>query len=280
MREPNFGEAQLQQAVNSAIRREVFGVGGSVVTSNMPTLRQETDLGWDTGVYFPWFSYSSLTDHDGRNFFIQYKLSKCLTSSGAGQYLSWKSPYMRFRIPYADNQKEDYAQWKRLSLLAGRGHPVYYATNSITELSELERLEQQGDLLSSTAFLDVRHMPEPVVYASFTPESEDFALHGNGERVARMQWSAIETKLRGAPMFSLAESNENLLKRLNELSDGNDPESIRHCIDSYPQEAPRQALSTADSLEALRFFYLKAVYLQLFGLSVHRYSEFLIKQGG
>jgi hypothetical protein len=277
MRDPNFGEGQLQQAVNSAIRREVFGVGGSVFTSNMPTLRQETDLGWDTGVYFPWFSYSSLTEHDGRNFFIQYKLSNLLTSSGASQYRSWRSPYMRFRIPYNDKCKNDYSQFRRLRLLADKGHPTYYATNSVVELKELERLEQGGELLAKTPFLDVRHIAAPSVYATFTKNSSEFALHDNEQRCELLPWSTIESKLQGAPMYSLAESNENLLNKLAELGQDNDPAAVSQCLESYPEEAPMQALNSSKSLEAYRFFYLKAVYLQLFGISVHRYSEYLIK---
>ncbi|MGO9735886.1 MAG: hypothetical protein ACLPVO_00430 [Desulfomonilaceae bacterium] len=86
MREPNFGEGQLQQSVNSSIQFEVFQRTGIRVSANIPTLRREFHLGWDTGFYFESLPFGSLAAHDGCNYFVQYKLSKELTSRGAGRF--------------------------------------------------------------------------------------------------------------------------------------------------------------------------------------------------
>jgi hypothetical protein len=142
MRDPNFSESQLQQAVNTAFIRYVLEKHGIWVFANIPSLIDEFDLGWDSAFHFPWLPHLPQPDHQGSNFFIQYKLSGELTSPGAKEWQHWNSAYFRFKIPHSTKDStgsfvDDYHQWDRLKELANQNYPTFYATNSTLTLMRL-----------------------------------------------------------------------------------------------------------------------------------------------
>ncbi len=161
MREPNFSESQLQQAVNSAYIRYLFETRGNWVFANVPSLFDEFNLGWDSAFYFPWLPQLPADDHEGCNFFLQYKLSGHLTSAGAKEWSFWNNEYFRFKIPHSTRNAsgtflDDYHQWDRLKELANLNYPTFYVTNSTLSKNVLKNEYSSGTLLNSTPLLDVR----------------------------------------------------------------------------------------------------------------------------
>lgn len=239
MLEPNFSESQLQEAVNSAFIRLIFEERGEWAFANVPSLFDEFLLGWDSAFYFPWLPYPILEDHEGCNFFIQYKLSCELTTRGAGQWEDWGEPYLRFKIPHStkgpDNKhQDDYHQWERLKELANKNYPTFYATNSTLSKDTLRKLSKNGYLLRNTPFLDVRNIAYLHKYVTFTRNSDFFLLHSEIEKSSKVDVDVILARLQETKKLSMPESNRVLYKSLKELevSDESWQADLRQISDS------------------------------------------------
>lgn len=223
MLEPNFSESQLQQAVNSAFIRLIFEECEQWAFANVPSLFDEFWLGWDSAFYFPWLPHPSLEEHEGCNFFIQYKLSYELTTGGAGQWEYWKEPYLRFKIPHKTKgpngkHQDDFHQWERLKELANQNYPTYYATNSTLNKDNLKEISKNGSLLSKTPFLDVRDITQLHKYVTFKQKSDFFLLHSEIEKTSKVSSDVIFGRLRETRKNSLSESNRLLYRSLEELA--------------------------------------------------------------
>lgn len=226
MRDPNFSESQLQQAVNTAFIRHVLEKYGTWVFANVPSLIDEFDLGWDSAFYFPWLPHLPHPDHEGSNFFIQYKLSGELTSAGAKEWLDWNTAYFRFKIPHntkdpAGSFIDDYHQWDRLKDLANQNYPTFYATNSTLSKDDLRNASKAGTLLDDIPMLDVRGVASLHKHVTFTPTSTSFLLHSEKEESSKTSFAATIEKLSEERATSLNESSDRLLRFLKEIG-GND----------------------------------------------------------
>ncbi|GBE47416.1 hypothetical protein BMS3Bbin12_00576 [bacterium BMS3Bbin12] len=223
MREPNFSESQLQQAVNAAFIRHVFEVRGEWAFANIPSLCAEYDLGWDTAFYFRWLPHPPVDEHEGCNFFIQYKLSGLLTSAGAKQWEFWRSEYFRFKIPHSTQNDsgeyiDDYHQWDRLKELANKNYPTFYATNDTLSKSDIKTKSDNGSLLGSIPILDVRHVNDKHKFVTFTNESDHFLLHSEKEEVNKVDFSRVIERLFDEPMLSMTDSNNKILSLLERMA--------------------------------------------------------------
>ncbi len=226
MREPNFSESQLQQAVNTAYIRNVFEQRKVWVFANVPSLIDEFDLGWDSAFYFPWNPHLPHPDHEGCNFFIQYKLSGELTSAGAKEWKHWSAPYYRFKIPHSTKDAfgefvDDYHQWDRLVDLADQGYPTFYATNATLSKEKLRNASTAGTLLDKIPLLDVRGIATRHKHVTFTPSSAFFLLHSEKEEAPKANFATIIERLSEHKTESLKPSLEALLRSLKEIG-GND----------------------------------------------------------
>lgn len=271
MREPNFGEGQLQQSINSSIQFDVFRRLGIRITAKVPTLPREFRLGWDTGFHFNWLPFPHLSKHDGCNFFIQYKLSKELTTSGAAQYHCWNCSYMRFRIPYRNRREEDFSQWDRLKEIADLGYPTFYCTNSVLDLSELEYLEESGALLNETPFLDVRQIGGLHIYATFTRDSSHFILHSEHEKVKGIRWKTLQEGLLHEKRTTLEDGNKKLYKTLVMLGERSKSKSLSSILSQYPVVPEQASKKEKHFLFEHQFYFLQWAYQKLFGLILHRF---------
>lgn len=193
MLEPNFSESQLQQAVNIAFVNSVsrrYGV--TLLFPYVPSLVAEFDLGWDTAFSLPWLPHPPLAEHDGCNFFIQYKLSGELTSTGAKEWPIWRGNYFRFTIPHhtrnaaSGSPSDDYHQWDCLKALAQKGYPTFYVTNSTLGKAQLRDGLEKENLLDSIPMLDVRKVVNRHKHVTFTPKSDYFLLHSEPERIPKV----------------------------------------------------------------------------------------------
>lgn len=222
MLEPNFSESQLQEAVNTAFIRFIFEERGVWTFANVPSLFDEFELGWDSAFYFNWISHPLLEEHEGCNFFIQYKLSYELTTRGAGQWDNWNEAYLRFKIPHCTKGNDgkyvdDYHQWERLKALANNNYPVFYATNSTLSKDTLKKVSKNGNLLPETPFLDVRGVALLHKYVTFTSSSDFFLLHSEIEKSAKVPFDQVLGRLKETRNISLSESNSMLYKSLKEI---------------------------------------------------------------
>ena len=226
MRDPNFSESQLQQAVNTAFIRYVFEKHGIWVWGNVPSLIDEFDLGWDSAFYFPWLPHLPHPDHEGSNFFIQYKLSGELTSAGAKEWLHWNTAYFRFKIPHSTKDStgsfvDDYHQWDRLKDLANQNYPTFYATNSTLSKDDMRNASKAGTLLDDIPLLDVRGVVSLHKHVTFTPTSTSFLLHSEKEESSKASFAATIEKLSEERTTSLNKASDSLLRFLKEIG-GND----------------------------------------------------------
>jgi hypothetical protein len=222
MREPNFSESQLQQAVNTAYIRHVFENHGEWVFANVPSLIDEFDLGWDSAFHFPWYPHPPLPDHEGCNFFIQYKLSGELTSAGAKEWDHWNTEYFRFKIPHSTKDSsgkfiDDYHQWDRLKELANKGYPTYYATNATLSKDSMRSASQAGSLLNDIPLLDVRGVTALHKHVTFTSSSTFFLLHSEKEESPRVSFSTAIERLSNNKTAPLEETTETLFRLLKEI---------------------------------------------------------------
>jgi hypothetical protein len=220
MRDPNFSESQLQQAVNSAYMRHIFETKGQWVFVHVPSLFDEFDLGWDSAFYFPWLHHPPENDHYGCNFFIQYKLSVQLTSAGAKQWGFWNAEYFRFKIPHSTRDAngtfiDDYHQWDRLNELADNDYPTFYATNSTLSKDELISESNAGTLLNTIPMLDVRSVASQHKLVTFTPSSAYFLMHSEKEKIKKHLFSNVTEILSSQSFERPRESNAKLLKILS-----------------------------------------------------------------
>ena len=223
MREPNFSESQLQQAVNAAFIRYVSEVRGEWVFANIPSLCAEYDLGWDTAFYFNWLPYPPADGHEGCNFFVQYKISGLLTSAGAKQWEFWRSEYFRFKLPHCTRNDsgeyiDDYHQWDRLKELANKNYPTFYATNETLSKNDLKTKSVNGTLLQSIPMLDVRHVNDKHKFVTFTAESDYFLLHSEKEEVNKVSFSRVIEQLFDEPVLSITDSNKKILGLLESMA--------------------------------------------------------------
>lgn len=222
MRDPNFSESQLQQAVNSAYIRYILEERGQWVFAHVPSLFDEFELGWDSAFYFPWLPYPPENDHEGCNFFIQYKLSVQLTSAGAKQWGFWNSEYFRFKIPHSTRDSDgtfidDYHQWDRLKELADKNYPTFYATNATLSKDEIISKSNAGTLLSSIPMLDVRSVAGVHKLVTFTASSSYFSMHSEKEEAKKHLFPNITELLTDQTFDYPSESNAKLLKILNNM---------------------------------------------------------------
>lgn len=226
MREPNFSESQLQQAVNTAYIRHALEQHGVWVFANVPSLIDEFDLGWDSAFHFPWYPHVPHPDHEGCNFFIQYKLSGELTSAGAKEWQHWNSEYFRFKIPHSTKDAagkfvDDYHQWDRLKDLANQNYPTFYATNATLSKDDLRSASKAGTLLNDIPLLDVRGVAGLHKHVTFTSSSTFFLLHSEKEESSRVSFATAIEKLSESKTASLNASSEALLRSLKKIG-GND----------------------------------------------------------
>jgi hypothetical protein len=222
MREPNFSESQLQQAVNTAYIRRIHEQHGIWVFANVPSLIDEFDLGWDSAFYFPWLPHSPLVDHEGCNFFVQYKLSSELTSAGAKEWEHWGTQYFRFKIPHSTRDVsgqfvDDYHQWNHLKALANQNYPTFYATNSTLSKDLLRQASQAGTLLADIPLLDVRSVEALHKHVTFIQDSTFFLLHSEKEKASRGSFVTVMEKLAEQSTASLKVSAELLLRILKKI---------------------------------------------------------------
>ena len=244
MREPNFSESQLQQAVNTAFIRHVSQLHGEWVFANVPSLCAEYDFGWDSAFYLRWLPYIPADDHEGCNFFIQYKLSGLLTSSGARQWQFWGSQYFRYKIPHSTkdangNFVDDYHQWERLKELADRNYPTFYATNETLSKDELKAKHDDGTLIDFILLLDVRDVSGLHKFVTFTNDSRYFLLHSEKEESKKLSFSEAFRVIYDGPTSTISESNEliiEVLKVMDEAGESwrNDFLRINQAID-FPE---------------------------------------------
>lgn len=226
MRDPNFSESQLQQAVNTAFIRYVSEKQGIWVFANVPSLIDEFDLGWDSAFHFPWLPHPPHPDHEGSNFFIQYKLSGELTSCGAKEWQHWNSAYFRFKIPHSTKDStgsfvDDYHQWDRLKELSNQNYPTFYATNSTLSKDDLRNASMAGTLLGDVPLLDVRGVNAVHKHVTFTPASTRFLLHSEKEESSKTSFTAAIDNLSEKGAAPLLKASENLLRSLKGIG-GND----------------------------------------------------------
>lgn len=224
MREPNFSESQLQQAVNTAFVRRTFELNGTWTFAHVPSLLAEFDLGWDSAFHLPWLPHVPATAHEGCNFFLQFKLSGELTSRGAREWQHWGQEYFRFKIPHSTRNPagafvDDYHQWERLKELADAGYPTYYATNSTLWLSALRTWYENGTLLGRVPLLDVRTVSGVHKHVTFAQGAGIFALHSEKEESEKLTLAtALERALQERQM-SLSTSVNELLAVLRKIGD-------------------------------------------------------------
>lgn len=173
---PNFSESQLQQLINTEMTLRLYSTTQQVYSPSIVSLVKEHDLGWDTAFYFPWLSTPPHPDHQGCNFFIQYKLSE-LVGPGGGEYSDWGCPYMRFLIPHSVKSQatglyeKDYTQFDNLKELADGGYSTYYATNHTVRSQELFSFSASQRLLDETPFLGISDVSGHHPKVTFTQES-------------------------------------------------------------------------------------------------------------
>ncbi|QGZ53535.1 hypothetical protein [Paraburkholderia acidiphila] len=227
MREPNFSEAQLQQSINTAYIRHVWETEGDWIFAHVPSLIDEHDLGWDSAFHFPWADHPANPDHEGCNFFIQYKLSGQLTSSGAKEWADWNEEYFRFKIPHStkdDKGKfvDGYHQWDRLKELADQGYPTYYATNSTLSKSDLQTSARAGTLLDETPLLDVRGVHASHKHVTFTAKSNFFLLHSEVERSPKNSFRGVVQTILEEKSSSFESSTKAIIASLSQMSERNE----------------------------------------------------------
>lgn len=272
MCDPNFSESQLQQAVNTAFLRYVFEQHKTWGFANVPSLIDEFDLGWDSAFYFPWLPHLPHPDHEGSNFFVQYKLSCELTTSRAKEWQHWNSAYFRFKIPHSTKDTkgrfvDDYHQWYRLKDLANQNYPTFYATNSTLSKDDLRNASKADTLLDDIPLLDVRGMSALHKHVTFTPTSKFFLLHSEKEESSKVSFATAIKNLSKRRTMSLNEACENLLRSLDEIGGSDelwksDLLKIRQIADS---QAPHRIQALLVQLH-LRSFFRKHIGAEMLWL--------------
>lgn len=270
MIEPNFGESQLQQIVNTALTQFTYDNYGGYAHPIIPTLVAERMLGWDSGFHFPWLPYLPIEDQEGCNFFIQYKQSTFIEGTRGAQRSVWNQKYFRFKIPHTVKQNglyvKDFHQYESLKLLSDNDCEVYYATNHLTDRDQLFEEASSGVLLDRIPFMDLRDMPGQHTYATFTSESDHFYLHSDPVKVGRLKGVDIFEKISEFKKVPLEQSNDQLFSNLRRLSEknrllGDYLESLGSLDEvDLPSPLSRQILR----FNALRFAYRNYLNLHIY----------------
>lgn len=220
MIEPNFGEGQLQQCVNTEFTLRALRSHRVSVSPVIPTLIEEDILGWDSGFFLPWLPYGPVPNHKGCNVFLQYKLASLIEGPRGTQYADWGEPYLRFQIPHktktGSHYVTDYHQYDALRDLAQAKCEVYYATNQVLTRDELFTLAESQSLLDNTPLLDVRDVPEPHFYATFTVSSPHFLLHSDAKSARRTTGAKLIARIPELKMHSLEEDNALVFRAVHE----------------------------------------------------------------
>lgn len=215
MREPNFSESQLQQAANTAFVLAVAKLHGVHPFAFVPSLLAEFDLGWDTAFFLPWLAHLPIKEQDGCNLFIQYKLSHELNSANAKEWSSWKTDYMRFKIPH---NSDDYHQWDALLALARCGYPTYYATNRGLLKEELIQHYNAGTLLSQVPMLDIRSVKSQHKHVTFLSGGTTFRLHSELEECPLLTMAGAMQTIARNPSESFQAGTNRILDQLIEIA--------------------------------------------------------------
>jgi len=256
MASPNFSEAQLQSAVNTALTIHLNKRYGYLPFAIIPSLRTEFLFGWDSGFYLPKISKGQL-NQEGCNFFIQYKLSDQLTKSNASQWSYWNEPYFRFKIPH---NKDDFHQWDTLKKLANDGYAVFYATNNTLSREQLIEHYQSEKLLNNTPCLDVDQVNGRHHYVTFTNTSNNFFLHSELEESKQTSLSETLEELNNQ-QESLREANQRLFENLKSTFRENNKASKNLSFISNLLEDNIPGYITHFYLSSFVFSYLGSILL-------------------
>ena len=272
MKEPNFGEGQLQQVVNTAFTQFAIENHRVYACPIIPTTVAEYGLGWDTGFYFPWLGYAPLVTHKGCNFFIQYKHSILIEGSRGGQWSDWNEEYFRFKIPHTikngKNYVTDYHQFDLLKLLSENDCDVYYATNHVTLRDDLFSEASLGVLLDNIPFLDVRGMTNRHYYATFTKNSDHFYLHSDPVKIPRLSGTKALDSIVERKETTLTQGNEQLLSCLEILAEHD--RSVLRYIEKY-QHLEKIDFSAPEEFRTFaKFQFLRIVFRAVVGAIVYR----------
>ena len=272
MIEPNFGEGQLQQVVNTAFTQFAITYHGVYAHPIIPTLVAECGLGWDTGFYFPWLGYFPLADHEGCNFFVQYKPSTLIEGKGGGQWQDWNEQYFRLKVPHSVKEGKvyvsDYHQFDSLKHLAEQDCEVYYATNHVTSRDDLFAEAASGDLLDNIPFLNVRDMEDRHFYVTFTAASDHFYLHSNPVKTRRLTGTQVLKTVLEGKRTTLTQGNEKLLGGLKALAKFD--KGVSHYIERYHQIDDMVLPAPKEFREIAKFQFLRIAFREVVGAIVYR----------
>ncbi len=276
MIEPNFGEPQLQQTINSAIVFKALEEHGVHVDTIVPTLVAESGLGWDSAFHLPWIGLDPLINNDGCNFFIQYKLSTLIEGRRGGQWSDWHCPYFRFKIPHTKKVGVEYIpdfhQYDALKSLSALPCQVYYATNHVTTRAELFNEAASRTLYDRVPLLSVRDMNQHHHFATFTESSGHFYLHSEPLKHARLSGSKALRQIAETEMSSLEAGNEILLSGLKMLAERN--RELSRYIKLYSEIDLKERQMPRGFLSIFQFRFLQSTFRESIGVSLYRWSEY------
>lgn len=192
MNETQFGEQQLRDCVNTSLIIHAMKHHNTVLFPHSPTPHEEKHLGWDTGFSIPGLSAGN--DTVGCNLFIQYKISSHHSSEYCDYYKLWGNrDYFKFNLCYTKHGVPDYHQLDRLIDLNAKGYSAIYVTNHIWQLSELNMLYLNEQLVHDLPVLEVVPVLRQHTKVTFTDSSNCFYLHSDvSEAPSRKLISVIE----------------------------------------------------------------------------------------
>lgn len=187
MLEPDFGESQFQQLFNDGLirRLQIFGLQPII-----PTLRQERDLGWDTGLNIPGLQVPDPSQKNC-NLFLQYKLSKEIKGRSGGQWHHWQQPYFKFEIVKWKNAGHpggnypDFHQYRALKQLADNGYLTFYVPNNTLDLEELLDWANNNTIVDNNPVLDIRKITHEHLVVTFLKDSDYYFLDSNPEKTSK-----------------------------------------------------------------------------------------------
>lgn len=211
IKKPNFSESQLQQLVNTEITMHLYSKKRKIINPIIVNLIQEYELSWDTAFYFPWLLVPPNPKHRHCNFFIQYKISELIEGHNSKEWNNWRSPYLRFQIPYSIKDKinnhmfDDYHQFEGLKKLANQGYYAFYATNHVVYNDELLNIATNQQLLDEIPFLDVSKITGRHKKVTFDQNCTHFFLHSELVEIEIGRWSNIFNKIKESNKTSFFE---------------------------------------------------------------------------
>lgn len=273
MQEPNFGECQLQQCINTEITLWAWQEHGLIISAIVPTLPEEYVLGWDSGFFFPWIPFGPLSDNKGCNFFLQYKLSTLVEGARGGQYACWSEPYFRFQIPHRKKEDkqyiDDYHQYEALRALAQNDCKSYYATNSVTKLEELLALSESQNLINNTPFLDVCDVTDYHYYVTFTAASPHFLLHSQAKTAQKTTLEQIREHAFTGETRTLDEDNALVFASMNQaLSEVGWGKIFFRMYRRIEEQSKSLSSELRPQIE---FFFLQSALMRFFNIAMIRF---------